>query len=511
MVSIQLARCFVRVGKAIARLATTDEELRGTVLSAFEALREMPSETTSATASIADEMVVALEQMAVIAPVEKVLETDVRPETAKDDVTGDRFQAVPRTEPRHRSAVNDPGLLAARCRLKAEGCRWAEQRFRLKAAGASHMRDIAPRDRQIIQRERVVPGCHLWMNRSTAPVPQDLSLYNTLGGCFEALADSLELLVEVETGSSVETSCLRELFCLLAEAQCGVRSAVLQLGARQDEDQRDAHALLRERSCRFSIFIDRFMRTDASADPANWPDLLKRAGALKGSVRQASRIAGQRRRLIGKLRYQLSVGGQPDHWSALGRTIEELSQIGVPPSSTEIREVLLPHITHLPSTIPGATALGVAVREAKTFQENRRGGTAPKKAKEPAAEVTKAATLLRAKSLVLIGGNARPNHKRALEKALGLKELIWIQTRPGMPVSTFEPYIARPDVAAVLLAIRWSSHQYGDVRHYCQEYGKPLVRLPTGYNAKRVAVQILAKLRPEDRLSQTPITTGMEG
>lgn len=133
MVSIQLARCFVLVGKAIARLATTDEELRGTVLSAFEALREMPSETTSATASITDEMVVALEQMTLVAPVEKVVETDVRPETAKDEVAGDRFQAVPRAEPRHRSAVSDPGLLAARCRLKAEGCRWAEQRFRLES------------------------------------------------------------------------------------------------------------------------------------------------------------------------------------------------------------------------------------------------------------------------------------------------------------------------------------------------------------------------------------------
>ena len=60
--------------------------------------------------------------------------------------------------------------------------------------------------------------------------------------------------------------------------------------------------------------------------------------------------------------------------------------------------------------------------------------------------------------------------------------------------------MAVPEVALVLLAIRWSSHDYDSVRTYCDQYGKPLVRLPGGYNANQV-YYILAQalLSPPDR------------
>ncbi len=53
------------------------------------------------------------------------------------------------------------------------------------------------------------------------------------------------------------------------------------------------------------------------------------------------------------------------------------------------------------------------------------------------------------------------------------------------------PFIARADVDAVLLAIRWSSHSYGDVRAICEKYGKEFFRLPAGYNPNQVAHQLL--------------------
>ena len=64
----------------------------------------------------------------------------------------------------------------------------------------------------------------------------------------------------------------------------------------------------------------------------------------------------------------------------------------------------------------------------------------------------------------------------------------------GAPVDRgFEAAIARPDVALVLLAIRWSSHAFGDVKQFCDRHGKPLVRLPGGYSPNQVAAQILAQ------------------
>ncbi|MEZ6105837.1 MAG: hypothetical protein R3B96_06870 [Pirellulaceae bacterium] len=76
--------------------------------------------------------------------------------------------------------------------------------------------------------------------------------------------------------------------------------------------------------------------------------------------------------------------------------------------------------------------------------------------------------------------------------------MIWIETREHQSIDGFEPYVARADVAVVLLAIRWASHSFGDVREFCERYQKPLVRLPGGYNANQVAAQILQQC--SDRL-----------
>jgi hypothetical protein len=111
----------------------------------------------------------------------------------------------------------------------------------------------------------------------------------------------------------------------------------------------------------------------------------------------------------------------------------------------------------------------------------------------PTARVGEAARLLSGKSVVLIGGNPHPNSHAALKAALGLKELVWIETRVHESIDKFEPYIARSDVALVLLAIRWSSHSFGEVKRFCDRYDKPIVRLPGGYNPHQVAAQILAQ------------------
>jgi hypothetical protein len=84
-------------------------------------------------------------------------------------------------------------------------------------------------------------------------------------------------------------------------------------------------------------------------------------------------------------------------------------------------------------------------------------------------------------------GDRRGNAYQAIKDAFGLKELIWIETREHESFEGFEPYVARPDVAAVLLAIRWASHSYGEVKDFCDQYGKPLVRLPGGYGLNQVA------------------------
>jgi hypothetical protein len=121
----------------------------------------------------------------------------------------------------------------------------------------------------------------------------------------------------------------------------------------------------------------------------------------------------------------------------------------------------------------------------------RSSPAAPETSRATTAEVRDVAQRLAGRSIVLIGGLRRPEAQRSLESALGLRELVWIETKEHQSIAAFEPAIARPDVALVLLAIRWSSHAFGEVNRHCERHGKPLVRLPGGYNPAQVAAQIL--------------------
>ena len=55
----------------------------------------------------------------------------------------------------------------------------------------------------------------------------------------------------------------------------------------------------------------------------------------------------------------------------------------------------------------------------------------------------------------------------------------------------------------MILAIRWASHGYGDVKGYCEKYGKPLVYLAGGYNPNQIAHQVLTQVG--DRLRAASI------
>jgi hypothetical protein len=97
---------------------------------------------------------------------------------------------------------------------------------------------------------------------------------------------------------------------------------------------------------------------------------------------------------------------------------------------------------------------------------------------------------LRGKQIVLIGGDERPSRKDAIRRAFELAEVKWVATRPHETHDSLVPPIRHPDTALVILMIRWSSHSYGDMWEVCEQYGKPLVRLPGGYNPAMIAKAI---------------------
>ena len=182
--------------------------------------------------------------------------------------------------------------------------------------------------------------------------------------------------------------------------------------------------------------------------------------------------------------------GKDHDWKKVIEAVEDLVCQGTPASSTELRDMLVPIADELPEGVELPEGFRRVLAEVDRHLATQ-SPAATQFVREVSPEVQRVASLYKGKTLVLIGGDRRPNAYEALINAFGLKELIWISTREHESTEYFVPYIARPDVDAVLLAIRWSSHSYGDVKGMCDRYGKEFFRLPAGYNPNQVAHQLL--------------------
>ncbi len=394
-------------------------------------------------------------------------------------------------------AEADLSLIEARCRLKANGARWAARRHRRLAEGANFAIDIDPVDRGLIASARGLPNCFLWMCHPTAPSPSDFDRYETVGGCFDAVADVVCLLRQTQDEPASPRGEWEKLLNLLAEAQSSLRVAIAAIHGPTDTDQWLVFNWLKATTTEKHVFIPRHMRIDDPADPAQWGDLYVRIEAMGAVMRKTRRRDTHRKELLAKLRHTVScvtTDAKPPlyGWQILIATVEELVRDGLPPSNRELRELLAPIIDRLPDLPDVPHGFQLVLREIDRDMATRPTPEAPV-ATPPTPEVREVARLLNGRSMVLIGGDQRPASCRALQDAFQLQELIWIETREHESIASFEPSIARPDVAVVVLAIRWSSHSFGEVREFCDRHGKPLVRLPGGYNPNQVAVQILSQ------------------
>ncbi len=414
-------------------------------------------------------------------------------------------------QPQPREAISVPPVISwttpsdadfpvieARCRLKAEGCRWAAARRRLLAEGAHVATEIEPVDRDIISRAKALPDCFLWMCNKDGPQPADAGLFELAAACFENQADALSAVKQVLDEPGLHESEFESALDLLAEAQSAIRSVVLEMDARQDFDQLRVFNWLKETAAANGLYIQRHMRMDDPADPRAWPALSARIGSLDAVLLQAQQQSKLRRKLLGKVRHKAALIAQmPDGsasaaeptWAILIQTVEELIAGRLPPSNRELRDALLPVIDRLPDiTFP--KGFGLVLKEIDRYFALSTAAM-PTSRPEHSPEVQQVARLLAGKSVVMIGGERRPAAQVAIKEAFELGELHWIETRDHQSIAGFEPYIARHEVVLTLLAIRWSSHSFGDIKQFCDKHGKPLVRLPGGYNPTQIAAQIL--------------------
>jgi hypothetical protein len=237
------------------------------------------------------------------------------------------------------------------------------------------------------------------------------------------------------------------------------------------------------------------MRADDPADPEAVGVLTKRISGLASRIRANQEHERLRQERLNTIRTHVDLSSRGvqtmlNRQAIIEATVAIVSE-GTSPSNIELREALIPIAPQLSedAELPGEVQL--VLREIDRFDRSQSTLSEDLPASTPTAEVVEAAELLKGKSVVLIGGVPTPERKQALQAALKLKEIDWIGGKERSSYTGFEPNIACPEVAVVLLATRWASKSFSKAKGICEKYGKPLVRLPGGLGPNQVAVQIL--------------------
>ena len=389
--------------------------------------------------------------------------------------------------------------IARSFRLKSEACEWAVERRRLIAGGADFRLEVAPRDRELIEKARAVPECFLWMAAPTAPMPEPMELYADLAERYEDAAAATDLLAEL-TQQNDERETFELAMALGAEAQSALRESVAAVGFRTDEpSQLDLFHWLRRTAQEQEIYISRYLRMADKPSPSEIRTLGPRIEEQQAVHR--ARVAARKTttNALKKIRYHLSQlnAGQDDnyHWGRIFDTIGEVVPEFLRANDIQLREVLVRHIDEIPGNfiVPerGQEVLEAIDRFLASRPDADRAGQQPLVQSPEMAVLRKR---FKDKIMVVVGGEARPYAKEALREAFDLREISWIATREHGSTEFFQPYIRVSDVAIVLLAIRWSSHSFGIVRDYCEAANVPFVRLPGGYNPSQVAHQIAEQI-----------------
>ena len=388
----------------------------------------------------------------------------------------------------------DLRLVESRCRLKAEGARWAATRQRRIREGADYYTEIEPKDREIIDKAKSLADCFLWMNHPSGPNPRNLELWEDVAGCFDANAAALALLREVVANLDEYGQVFEQALDVAAEVQSALRGAIETIESNADSDQLQIFLWLKETASQNQLFIQRHMRIDDPADPKAWMEIQERIGKLDNGLQEIRKEKKRRQGRLQQCQYHVKLireGKKLDYnWPKVIEIVEEMIANGIAPSNSDLRELLLTVVEDMPEIGEIPPGFQRVLSEIDRFMATRLPPSS-ETVQEITPEVKAVAQLLEGKSITMIGGDRRLFTQEALKTAFRLKELIWIETREHESIEGFEAYIARSDVILVLLAIRWSSHSYGETKVFCDKYGKPLVRLPGGYNPNQVAFQIM--------------------
>lgn len=402
-------------------------------------------------------------------------------------------------------SVPDLQIVIERTRLKAESCRWGVERRRRVNMGADFEQEIRPKNDELIRRAKSMYPCFLWAMDTFNP--QSVDNMTLAASCYDNLASAAELIQQIRQAPKPEE--WREgAYALLAEAQSALRALIESMELRPDADQENVFRWLRIHTELDHVHVEKYMRWNHRAKPADWFRLSERISQLRVNWQARRDLADQRKQFLGKIHYHSQRlrkshdGGDRRDWDVLCDTIARALESGLPPSNIELREEIFPIADEVPEDLVATPHMRQVLTEIDRYVSSRESsGVVAPQAEVVESRVAEVRRLLCDKTAVLIGGERRTDSEMRLQMGLGLSRLVWITTREHQSHYDFESQIIRPEVALVMLAIRWSSHSFENVKSICDAHGKPFVRLPFGYGVNQVAHQILEQV--SDQLGGT--------
>lgn len=213
----------------------------------------------------------------------------------------------------------------------------------------------------------------------------------------------------------------------------------------------------------------------AAADLERAETTLERGRDRQEAISQIQRIAG------GKT-------STTDFEYELFAAISAAVTAGVPPSSIELREVLLPYAFLLEvSTDKGV--LRVYKELQKELARLDTTGSVEEETEiqsDPMFEdkLQRVRPHTEGKIGIMIGGKCQEERRREIQEVLGLAELHWPDAEHDTKVKDLKALAKRSDV--VFWAIRWSRKSYRDLVQACRTQGKRTVTLRAGLNIHRI-------------------------
>lgn len=171
----------------------------------------------------------------------------------------------------------------------------------------------------------------------------------------------------------------------------------------------------------------------------------------------------------------------------------------IPASNRTLRDALLPWAAFL----EGDDRFREILREINLEWERRQEAGKPEEIDEEAdavfdaqsAELAAVREVTRGKRCLLLGGTCREEHRRKIEEALELSQLVWPSTKPSDPLFKFDTEIRHADIVALLT--RFSRKEWKNAQDICAREGKKFVHLTTGYGVSQVIRHFYTQISPE--------------